>query len=471
MEKCNVEIGKAKGLELKFVYEDEIKIGEFKGEQDTTFMLPEKKIYYYGLGKKEEFEEDSLRKAGAKAFKSCSFIGEKNITIEYKKINNLEQDRFAYLITEGFTLSHFKVNYKSKDKSKEKEEKEQEEKEKNIKLFIDIENNQKNKNAINSAFIIADSQNYARNLINMPANIATPEKITEEAKKLAKELKLKIKVIDKNEMKKLGMNTILAVNSGSGKGAFLVDLHYKKGNKKEIALVGKGITFDSGGLQVKPGKYMLDMHMDKSGACAVLGIMRAIAKLSLNVNVRGILVLTENMIGENAYKPRDIIKSYSGKTIEVEHTDAEGRLILADGITYACEKKPEYIIDMATLTGAISVCLGDKAMGLFSNSKELSDVLKKAGNLEFERVWEFPMYKEYGKMMESEVADIRNVGSWDGEAGSILGAKFIEFFVDKKTKWAHLDIAGMDNAKDHPYLGNRGAGPSVRLLIKAIEML
>ncbi len=440
-----IEIGKGKGIVVEF---------RVKKKEEETIVNEEKgKIIYY---LEKDFEEEDLRKATTLLYKEAKKLKQ---PLSIKSLKGIKESRFIYLITEGLLLNEFELNYKSKK-----------EKKKEIKVFFDVKKTKENKEALKKAVVLARAQNYARTLANLPPNIGTPERMKEEALKLAKSNKLKANVIDKKKMEKLGMNTILAVNSGSSKGAYLVELFYDGGGEKEFCVVGKGITFDSGGLQVKPAKYMLEMHLDKSGACVALGVIKAVSELKLKAKVRAIAVFTENMNGGNAYKPQTVVKSYSGKTIEIEHTDAEGRLILADALEYARRKKPSYIIDVATLTGAISVALGEHAIGLFSNNKELSKALKNAGEEEGERLWEFPMYKEYRKMLDSEVADIRNIGSWEGEAGSITAAKFLEEFVGK-TKWAHLDIAGVMQVKTKPYLGTLGTASGVRTIIRAIEYL
>ncbi len=444
-----IKIGKTKGIDVEFKKK--------KKEEQTVVNEERGKITYYF---EKEFEEEEVRRAAKFLYDEAKKMKK---PLNIKPFKGLKESRYAYLITEGLILSSFEISYKSKK-----------EKKKEVTAYLNIKNNKENKEAVEKAKVLANAQNYARELANLPANIGTPERMKEEAVKLAKKLKLKFKVIDKRQMQKLGMNTILAVNEGSSKGAYLVELSYegdKKSKKTDVVFVGKGITFDSGGLQVKPGRYMLDMHLDKSGACVALGSLKAIVELKRKINAKAIVVFTENMNGENAYKPRDIIKSYSGKTIEIEHTDAEGRLILADALSYASKKKPSYIIDIATLTGAIIVSLGEHVIGLFSNDKKLESIFEKAGEEEYERVWAFPMFKEYRKMLDSDIADIRNIGSWEGEAGSITAAKFLEEFVEKGVKWAHLDIAGVMTHKTKSYIGKRGSATGVRVIVNAVDKL
>jgi len=292
-------------------------------------------------------------------------------------------------------------------------------------------------------------------------------------------------------LEKKGFNLALAVNAGSDKGIYLIHLSYKskrknkekkeiakdkeKGKEKEIekvfAIVGKGICFDSGGLGIKPAKSMANMHLDKSGACIALAITKGCAMLNIEADIHCVCIFTENLISGKATKPSSVVKSYSGKTVEILHTDAEGRLILADAICYVTKHiKPSYIIDLATLTGAMAITLGDKAIGLFTNNYDLEKALIKAGYDTYERVWPMPMFKEYDEMMKSEVADIKNIGSWEGLASSITGAKFIEAFISNYP-WAHLDIASMMEVSWIPYIGKMGSGCGTRLVLRAIERI
>jgi len=269
------------------------------------------------------------------------------------------------------------------------------------------------------------------------------------------------------------MNAILAVNQGSALPPVLVIMEYNK-DKKNLplyAVVGKGITFDSGGISLKPSKGMQEMKYDKTGAVSALGIIKAVSELKMPIRLLAAFAATENMPGGNAQKPGDIITAYNGKTIEVLNTDAEGRLILADTLAYIAEKKPQAIIDLATLTGAIIIALGRHGIGLFSNDDELAKVIKNAGNKTFERVWRMPLWKEYVEMNKADFADIKNIGSEGSEAGSITAAAFLQEFVGD-CKWAHLDIAGVDMVSErHPYLDKGASGMGVRLVCETLEML
>jgi leucyl aminopeptidase len=320
--------------------------------------------------------------------------------------------------------------------------------------------------------ILAQAQNYARKMDERPANIATPTSIAKEARKLAKAERLSITVFDKKTIRKMGMGGVMAVSAGSEEPPVFIRMEYNKGKKLPLyCLVGKGITFDSGGISLKPSKNMHEMKYDKTGAINVLGVMKAVAQLKLPIRVIGLMPFTENMPSGTATLPGDIIKAYNGKTIEVLNTDAEGRLILADALSYASKMKPKAIIDMATLTGAIIISLGRHAAGLFSNDDGLAAKLQEAGQETHERVWRLPVWPEYSEMMKSEFADLKNISEL-GEAGSITAAAFLKEFVGD-TPWAHLDIAGVEMSKGkHAYLGRKGAtGTGVRLVTRALEKL
>jgi len=327
--------------------------------------------------------------------------------------------------------------------------------------------------ALARAAILARVQNYVRDIDEDPANIATPQKLADAAKALAKQNKLDVRVLEKDELKKLKMNAILAVGQGSALPPLLVVLEYNK-NRKELplyAIVGKGVTFDSGGISLKPSKGMQDMKYDKSGAVITLGVMKAASELALPVRLLGIFAATENLPSGSAQKPGDIVTAYGGKTIEVLNTDAEGRLILADTLAYAAEKKPECIIDIATLTGAMVVCLGRHRIGFFTNDDSLARTLGDAGERTFERVWRMPLDKEYSEMIKGDFADIKNIGSEVGEAGSITAAAFLKEFIGE-CKWVHLDIAAVDNISEaHPYLQKGASGIGVRLVVETIASL
>jgi len=318
--------------------------------------------------------------------------------------------------------------------------------------------------AVQQAKAVCAGTIFARDLANEPGNVCTPEYLGEQAKGL-KHAKLKVTVMDKAAIEKAGFAGLLAVNQGSSKEPRFIVLDYQGGKKgaAPVALVGKGLTFDAGGISIKPPQAMDEMKFDMCGAAAVLGAFRSIVELNLPINVLGVIASTENLLGSAAYKPGDIIKSYKGVTIEVLNTDAEGRIILADALAYAAEKKPAAIIDLATLTGACVIALGSQATGLMGSDEPLQKALEKSGEATGDRVWRLPMYEEYQEQIKSSIADIKNIGG--REAGTITAACFLSRFVDD-SPWAHLDIAGTAwNMKGTGISAKGATGAGVRLLV------
>ena len=312
---------------------------------------------------------------------------------------------------------------------------------------------------------------YTRDLVSEPGNVLHPDEYAKRLN-LLKKYGLKVKVYDEKKLKKLGMNTLLGVGQGSIRGSYLVTMEWNGLNDKSkpLAFVGKGVCFDTGGISLKPAKFMEDMTYDMAGSAVVVGLMKSLALRKAKINAVGVVGLVENMPGGNAQRPGDIVKSYSGKTVEILNTDAEGRLVLADALTYTEEKfKPQFIVDLATLTGAIIVSLGSEYAGLFSNDDKLSKQLIKAGEYVEEKVWRMPLNKNFDKLIDSKNADMQNI-NYIGGAGSTTAAQFLQRFIINKTPWAHLDIAGMAFSKYGGALNSGGAtGYGVRLLNKLIE--
>ena len=312
---------------------------------------------------------------------------------------------------------------------------------------------------------------YARDLVSEPGNILHPDEYVKRIKVL-KKIGLKINIYDQNRLKKLGMNALLGVGQGSVRGSYLVTMEWKgsKNNLKPLAFIGKGVCFDTGGYSLKPAKFMEDMTYDMAGSAAVVGLMKNLALRKAKINAVGVVGLVENMVSGNAQRPGDIVKSYSGKTIEILNTDAEGRLVLADAITFTEKKfKPKFMIDLATLTGAIIVSLGSEYAGLFSNNDKLSKELIEAGAKVEEKLWRMPLHKNFDKLINSKNADMQNI-NYVGGAGSTTAAQFLQRFILNKTPWAHLDIAGMAFSKYGGALNSGGAtGYGVRLLNQLIE--
>ena len=311
----------------------------------------------------------------------------------------------------------------------------------------------------------------ARDLVSEPGNILHPDEYTRRLNVLKKD-GLKVNIYDEKKLKKMGMNALLGVGMGSIRGSYLVTIEWNgaKNNSSPLAFVGKGVTFDTGGYSLKPARFMEDMTYDMAGSAAVVGLMKSLALRKSKINAVGVVGLVENMVSGDAQRPGDIVKSYSGKTIEVLNTDAEGRLVLADALTYTEKKfKPKFIVDLATLTGAIIVSLGSEYAGLFSNDDKLSKQILNAGEKVEEKLWRMPLHKNYDKLMNSKNADMQNI-NYIGGAGSTTAAQFLQRFILNKTSWAHLDIAGMAFSKYGGALNSGGAtGFGVRLLNKLIE--
>ena len=348
-------------------------------------------------------------------------------------------------------------------------------KSKKIKRIISI-NIVGNKNKLSSQNLLRckaleEGTFYARDLVSEPGNILHTDEYAKRINSL-KKFGLKINIYDEKKLKKLGMNSLLGVGQGSIRGSYLVTMEWKglKNNSKPLAFVGKGVCFDTGGISLKPAKFMEDMTYDMAGSAVVVGLMKNLAMRKAKVNAVGVVGLVENMPGGNAQRPGDIVKSYSGKTIEILNTDAEGRLVLADALSFTEKKfKPKFMIDLATLTGAIIVSLGSEYAGLFSNDDQLSKQLIKAGENVEEKLWRMPLHKNYDKLINSKNADMQNI-NYVGGAGSTTAAQFLQRFILNKTPWAHLDIAGMAFSKYGGALNSGGAtGYGVRLLNKLVE--
>ena len=373
-----------------------------------------------------------------------------------KKLNHNFIDEFFH----GIELKSYKFKkYKSKKDNKE------------FKINILLKEKKFKLDKNNRFKSLLSGINFTKDLVSEPGNILHPD---EYAKRLSslKKFGLKVNILDERKLKTLGMNSLLGVGQGSIKGSYLVSLEWNgaKNKSKPLAFVGKGVCFDTGGISLKPAKFMEDMTYDMAGSAVVVGLMKNLALRKAKVNAVGVVGLVENMPGGNAQRPGDIVKSYSGKTIEILNTDAEGRLVLADALTYTERKfKPKFIVDLATLTGAIIVSLGSEYAGLFSNDDKLSKQLYDAGIKVEEKVWRMPLHKNYDKLINSKNADMQNI-NYQGGAGSTTAAQFLQRFILNKTPWAHLDIAGMAFSKYNGALNSWGAtGFGVRLLNKLIE--
>ncbi len=440
--------------------------GDFLGKDGQVSLVYAEKprrLLLIGLGKKEKFHLNKVRVASALAVNYARQIGVEELSFPvFGKYLGLSESDIVSAIAEASILASHKFDWYKSEKIPVKLQR--------VKICVGKEDALMSK-ALKYSVIVAGNVCKARNIVNTPASIAVPKYVADMAVEHCRKLKLKCKVLGKKELEKMGANGILAVNSGSENEPRMVVIEYSPKNaKKTYALVGKGITFDSGGLDIKPAPSMETMKQDMSGSAAVLYAVLSAAELQLPVRVVAIMALTENSIGPNAYKPGDIIKTMSGKTVEVLNTDAEGRIILSDAIHYAKSFKPDYIIDVATLTGACFIALGSEASGLIGNNAELIKKIKDAAERTFERAWELPFYEEYDNYIKSDFADIKNVTSNQPSGGGALtAARFLARFAEG-SKWAHLDIAGTAWSDADVGFNPRGAtGVGVRLLTMVLS--
>ena len=421
---------------------------------------PKKIIFINQKDNKDEFKNQNI---GGKVISEIKSAKEINVIFsnENKTLENYYFNFFLGCFLKKYSFTKYKTIFKKNENAKEIINLLITTSNKNF--FIKIKNNIEN--IISGVFL-------TRDLVSEPPNYLNPERFVSEIKKLSK-LGLKVDVFDYSKMKKIGMNALLGVSQGSKNLPYFVTITWKPNNsknKKPLSFIGKGVCFDTGGISLKPAKFMEDMKYDMAGAGAVVGLMKTLALRKSKSYVVSAVALVENMPGGAAQRPGDIVKSYSGKTIEVLNTDAEGRLILADAIYYIDEQyKPELIVDLATLTGAIVVSLGSEYAGLFSNNDKLSEKLIKAGEIENEKLWRLPLHKNYDKLMDSKIADIQNI-NYSGGAGSITAAQFLQRFLKNNTPWAHLDIAGMAwTKKDLDIIPTGATGYGVKLLNKFVE--
>ena len=395
----------------------------FKGEVGETFVIhtrneaPATYVMGVGFGEEKDIDADILRKAITKAVKKC--IEMKADTIAFDINTNIT---FGVSTLTSTAIANYSFDkYKSKKNHRISQ------------VYISHVSND-----VSIVGDVIEGMELARNLANEPADFATPIKLAEIAQNIKG---IETDVYDEEEIKKMGMNAYLAVAKGSSKPPRFIHMKYVPQNPiKKIALIGKGLCFDSGGLDLKPANSMLTMRDDMSGAACVLGIMSVIEKLKPNVEVHGIIAACENMPSGNSYKPGDILTARNGKTIEVDNTDAEGRLTLADALCYACDLEVDEVIDIATLTGACVVALGDTVSGIMGNSDELVKNLIHSADFAGEKLWELPMFQVYRDNMNSDVADMKNTGTRFG--GASAAGMFLKEFVTDNVKWAHLDVAG-----------------------------
>ncbi|HOT90699.1 MAG TPA: leucyl aminopeptidase [Anaerolineae bacterium] len=446
--------------------------GDFRGKLNEVAVLyphgkiPARRVILVGLGKREKFGLDAIRQASASAAKKARDVGATHVhtIIHGAGVGGVAPEPAAAAVVEGTLLGLYRFH----------ELKTQlEEVRPDLTTLTLVELDPARRTTLEAGArtgkIVAESTLLARDLINRPANIVTPAYMAETAQRMAAEIGLRCQVLDKATLTALGMNALLSVNRGGGEPAQLVILEHNAGRDDlpTVVLVGKGITFDSGGISLKPGENMHHMKGDMGGAAAVFGALRAAALLDLPLHVVGLTPLTENMPDAHATKPGDVVRSLKGLTIEILNTDAEGRLILADALTYAQNFAPQAIFDIATLTGGRVVALGDHAAAVMGDESLIAR-LRAAGETTFERVWPLPLFEEYGEQLKSTVADVANIGG--RAASSITAGYFLSKFVPDGVPWAHIDIAGLDLIeKDMPYIPKGATGFGVRLLVEVLR--
>lgn len=453
--------------ELVFIKE-EFNLGYFKGKNGETLFIPLKNspaIILTGLGKKDEISRETLRNSTSGIIEICKKKRIDSINILVPELEKIQPIDALSAVAEGAMLSNYIFNqYKSKNEDSQSPVS-------RVMLYTQVY--RKAEKIIKEIQTVCQNTLLCRNLINEISDVTNPLAIAKEAKNLAKLKGVSCKIYGKRDIEKMKMGLLLAVSRGSIYPPQFVVLKYRgrSENNKFVAIVGKGITFDSGGLNLKPSGHIEDMRSDMSGAAACIYTIKAAAELNLKVNIYAVIPLCENMISNTSYRPGDIFTSYNGKSVEIGNTDAEGRLILADALAFTEDKlKPAYIIDIATLTGACLVCFGELIAALISGNDKLSDALFAAGEDTGERLWRLPLYKEYGEDLKSDLADISNVSS-GRNAGTIMGASFLKNFV-ANTPWAHIDIAGTSwYSKHRGYKPKNATGYGVRLLLDAIKRL
>ena len=450
-----------------------IKAGRFRGKpgQSLTLLSPQgtklERILAVGLGKPKDIDDLCMQETGGHVYAALAGTGGSAATVMLERVDGCKMTagdmaaQFAYgARLRSYRFDKYRTKLKADDKPSLKS------------LKIQCSGSATARKQFATLGRIADGVFLTRDLVSEPANILYPDSLAKRARELTK-LGVKVEVLTEAQMKKLGMGALLGVGQGSIRDSRMVVMQWKGAPKKgkgdaPIAFVGKGVTFDTGGISIKPAGGMEDMKWDMGGSGVVIGLMKALAGRKARVNAVGVVGLVENMPGANAQRPGDIVTSMSGQTIEVLNTDAEGRLVLADALHYTNDRfKPKFMVNLATLTGAIIIALGHEHAGLFSNNDRLSDRLIKAGLAVDEKIWRFPLNKAYDKDINCDVADMKNIGSGRG-AGSITAAQFLQRFVGK-TPWAHLDIAGVTwSKKASPTVPKGGTAFGVRLLDRLV---
>jgi leucyl aminopeptidase len=436
------------------------RIGDKEGET-TTIRAPGGDLVLVSLGVRRECTADTFRRAGGTIAKWLAQRDVARAGVDAQIVEASKTDGGLGALCEGLVLGAFKFEEHKSNAKPQRAVK--------VDLLV-ARSSAEVKDQVRRAMVLCEAVNYARAVAHQPPNVLNPVTLADRCRQLASDQGLKCTVLDQKQLKRLEMGAILAVGQGSATPPRLIVLEYAgSGGGKPVALVGKAITFDTGGYSIKTKDGILGMKYDKCGGTAVLGIMQAVASLKPNTPVVGVIAAAENMICGGAYRPDDIITTMSGQTVEIVSADAEGRMVLCDALTYVQRKyQPRTIIDLATLTGGVVVALGKHRAGLFCNDDQLRDALLASGDRTHERLWSMPIDDEYLEALKGDDSDLKNSGG--REAHAILGAIFLKQFVDAGMPWAHLDIAGVaDVDKDQPYCPKGGTGFGVRLLADYVE--
>jgi leucyl aminopeptidase len=441
---------------------------EFRGTFGSSIVIytldkgPMKKIMLLGLGKREKFTDESARICAGKATRKAQELGIKEFSM--LQFSNLDEG-LVEAMTEGITLALYSFD-------KYKETREPATKIEEVAILINSDS-LRFQSVAEKANLVAEAVNFARDIGNLPPNDCPPAHLASVALSLAQDYGMKVRIMDRYELENMGMGGIVAVGKGSNNPPKLIILEYAGASdphQKPYLLVGKAVTFDTGGISIKPGEKMDEMKFDKCGGCTVLAIVRAVASMKLAVNVVGIIPSVENMPSATSYRPGDIIRMYNGKSVEVLNTDAEGRMILADALAYGIvTHSPKAVIDLATLTGAAVIALGANVAAMVGSNKQLIDRLRKLSDKTGEKMWELPLYDEYHEQIKSTYADIKNIGGRPG--GAITAAAFLSNFIND-VPWVHIDIAGtawmQEGTHEKSYNHKGASGFGVRTLVKLL---
>ncbi len=462
------ELDKLTGGLLAPIIKDE----DFKGEVGETALIrfnakgkvKASRLLLVGVGDKADYNASGVAGVSGAATR---FLRKRNVkSFALNPRCDADASTVAQNAAQGFVTSQFELDkYRTKDKNTKSVD--------SLVVYVEGADESALKSGLARGVALGDSMNFARDLANEPPNILHPTEMAKRAQAMAKETGLKCEILDEAKMQKLGMGSLLSVSLGSEQPAKLIVLKYepKKSTAKKgelLAFVGKGITFDTGGISLKPGEGMDAMKYDMSGGATVLGTMRAVALLKPSVPVLGVVAAVENMPDGKATRPSDVVTAMNGKTVEILNTDAEGRLILADAVAYAEKQGATRIVDMATLTGAVIIALGDINTGIMGNDQGLVDEVIASGKEVGENFWQLPLGPEYSKSIKSDIADVKNIGP-ARKAGTIIGGAFIQEFIDK-AKWAHLDIAGTAWCDSERSFQAKGpTGVAIRTLVNLVE--